>query len=85
MNAVVDHLLDRGQLWPGRGKGGDAMMRVQFGRMPGHVDRIKAHVAEKQQAKAPRFSNLAADRCLCKDFRPGARILPAAVQQRQWG
>jgi DNA polymerase/3'-5' exonuclease PolX len=62
VNAVVDKLLERGQLWPGRGKGGDAMMRVQSGRMPGHVDRIKAHVAEKQQAKAPRFSNLAADR-----------------------
>ena len=72
MNAVVDKLLERGQLWPGRGKGGDAMLRVQFGRMPGHVDRIKAHVAEKQQAKAPRFSNLAADRYFCMLFRPGA-------------
>jgi DNA polymerase beta thumb len=73
VNAVVDQLLERGQLWTGRGKGGDAMMRVQCGRMPGHVDRIKAHVADKQQAKAPRFSNLAADRYLYMP-RPGACV-----------
>lgn len=62
MSAVVDKLLERGQLWPGRGKGGDAMLRVQFDRMPGHVDRIKAHVAERDKGKPPPFSNLAADR-----------------------
>lgn len=122
MKAVVDHLVQHGQLWPGRPKGGNAMMRVrqeccqacctpegrntmyhsgrpigrrsggsteasrsnkdsevnhhrllhltpqyvlqvQSGRMPGHVDRIKKHVLEKQQGAAARFSNLAADRC----------------------
>lgn len=63
MHAVVAEMLRRGQLWPGRPHGGDAMMRVQAGRMPGHVDRIKKHALEKEQGGAARFSNLAADRC----------------------
>jgi hypothetical protein len=76
VNAVVDELLARGQLWPGRGKGGEAMMRVQHGRMPGHVDRIKAHVAEKEKdgVRSTRFSNLAADRCAPAPSRPAAAM-----------
>jgi len=55
---VAAELVKRGQLWPGP-PDGHAMMRLQSGRMPGHVDRIKKLVLEKGTKK---YSNLAADR-----------------------
>lgn len=58
MRDVAAELVRRDQLWPGPPKG-HAMMRLQTGRMPGHVDRIKTRVLEGSGKKS---SNLAADR-----------------------
>lgn len=55
---VAAELVRMGRLWPGLPESA-AMHRIQTGRMPGHVDRMKAHFLGDNSAPA---SNLAADR-----------------------